>query len=445
MTSTSASRNRRSNLRSTGRGIAFLVLILGLACDCVMGAEPRQAGQPSGRYLLIVDASSSMRRSAENMEAFVQRLLLLDMYGQLRPGDTIGVWTFNERLSTGQLPLQLWTPEARRLVATNIVNYLAGLRFEKRSRLDSVMPDLLQLIRESEKITVILLTSGDSEIRGSPCDDSINRVFEAGRSDLRKARQPFVIVMRTRRGIPVGCSVSWAPWPVEFPAFPVEPALSPKEKQESESKSASLPPETANQPHVAAKPLIVIGNKVESPATETGGQKQTEAIVPPVVSAPGEAAVQPPVQAGKPEPAPTLAIAAPARQPPAAPEPEVRPSVPAPTPLPIAIEEPKVEGAEKPVQVSTGSQPATTSAAQSPSPPQEESAPPSSERARHLADSAIQAAVTTPAPSAGRRLYLFGGLAALVLGLGLGFVLMRKPRSAAGSSLITRSMDRRKK
>ena len=77
-----------------------------------------------GRYLLIVDTSSSMRRYAENASSALERLLLSGMNGQLREGDTIGVWTYNEDLYTGNFPLQHWKPELQQNITTEVTAFV---------------------------------------------------------------------------------------------------------------------------------------------------------------------------------------------------------------------------------------------------------------------------------------------------------------------------------
>src|SRR5437667_6721705 len=64
-------------------------------------AEAPRTNASAGRYLFIVDTSFSMHRRAANTRKVAGDLLLSGLNGQLRPGDTIGVWTFNEKLNAG--------------------------------------------------------------------------------------------------------------------------------------------------------------------------------------------------------------------------------------------------------------------------------------------------------------------------------------------------------
>src|SRR5881396_2162018 len=48
---------------------------------------------PSNRYLFIVETSRSMQRRSDGMLAAVQQLLNSGIGGQLKRGDTLGIWT----------------------------------------------------------------------------------------------------------------------------------------------------------------------------------------------------------------------------------------------------------------------------------------------------------------------------------------------------------------
>ena len=72
------------------------------------------------RYLLIFDTSAAMKKRLPATQATVNRLSFSMMNGQLQPGDSIGVWTFDLKLRAGQFPLQRWLPENAATIASNI-------------------------------------------------------------------------------------------------------------------------------------------------------------------------------------------------------------------------------------------------------------------------------------------------------------------------------------
>src|SRR5579885_2771686 len=98
------------------RAFARLVFAVGLSrlwlmlwvCPLLALAQtndPAPAYAPN-RFLLIVETSHPMQRRVQPLLQTIRELLGSNLAGQGRRGDTLGVWTFNEELYTGLLPLQ---------------------------------------------------------------------------------------------------------------------------------------------------------------------------------------------------------------------------------------------------------------------------------------------------------------------------------------------------
>ena len=125
------------------------VVAASLACVALGHAAPRPA-QPaapptalsSNRYLLIVDTSRAMEPRKRAMLKAVQDLLKSGMAGQMREGDTLGVWTYDADLSAGRLPLQRWSPGAQKAITSRSVAFLKGQKCELLPVLESVLPAL---------------------------------------------------------------------------------------------------------------------------------------------------------------------------------------------------------------------------------------------------------------------------------------------------------------
>jgi hypothetical protein len=259
-------------------GLATIALFLAATLHSAFAAEEAKTPKARpGRYLLVVDTSSSMSRYAKNAHKVVNDLLLTGMSGELHAGDTIGVWTFNEELFTGQLPLQLWTPEAQEDIAKSVTDFLQGQPFRKDGRLENVLPVLSRLIKSSEKITVLLVTSVDTKLTGIPYERDVGRAYTLSRDEMRKQRMPFITVLRGWRGALIGGSANSGASPVEFPGFPPDPPP---------ADNLKAAPKT---PTVAPQPLIVIGKKPEPVAqVQTGAPPETIAAPNAVAQATSE-------------------------------------------------------------------------------------------------------------------------------------------------------------
>ena len=220
----------------------------------VAQTNPPSGTFPANRFLLVVETSHAMQRRADGTLRAINDLIASRMRGQLRLGDSIGVWTFNETLSTGKLPLQEWSEGGRTAIADKILSFLQEQTYEKQGRLNKLLPALLQVVKKSEFITVILISEGSEDFQGTPFDQQINQSYKQWAAQQLKARMPFVTVLRAQRGQFTNYSVTPAPFAVEIPPLPVE-LVRPK-------SAPSLPMAAGSKPAPPmAPPLIISGRK----------------------------------------------------------------------------------------------------------------------------------------------------------------------------------------
>ena len=175
-------------------GMCWLSLALLAQAD---SAEPAQA---ANRYLLIFDTSRGMKsREPATIEA-VHNLLISGFQGQLQPGDTLGIWTFNEEVSTGQMPLQRWSTDAEPGITSSVLSFLRRQTYDKQAAFDKLSPLLDRLIKDSPALTILLISDGSSPLHGIPFEDRVNRLYEMWRKQQQRTRQPFVTVWRAEGG-----------------------------------------------------------------------------------------------------------------------------------------------------------------------------------------------------------------------------------------------------
>ena len=240
-----------------------LLLLAGCAFAFLNAASAQTNSAPANRWLFIVDISRGMQRRAEAARQIAASLVDSGMHGQMRPGDSIGLWTFNDALHSGQFPLQEWKPGDSRAIAQRVFDFLKSQKNEKDSRLEKIMPEMNQVIAASEFITVILISEGSTEIHGTPFDAKINSSYQAWRDQQEKSAMPFVTLLRARDGKIAQYVVNTPPFPLELPALPEE-LLKPRVTKPAVAEVEK--PEPA-QPK-AIPPLILSGKKKE-PTVET--------------------------------------------------------------------------------------------------------------------------------------------------------------------------------
>src|SRR5689334_16659499 len=101
--------------------VAFLCLSI-----CAADALSRPANRPpENRFLLIVETSSPMQKRSAGLASTVDQIVRSGFQGQARPGDTIGIWTYNETLTAGEFPLQTWSKDGAKHISGGMLAFLA--------------------------------------------------------------------------------------------------------------------------------------------------------------------------------------------------------------------------------------------------------------------------------------------------------------------------------
>lgn len=228
--------------------------LLGLCLNTASGqsslGKHGKAPPTGNRYLFIVETSRAMERRSAGLQKTIGDLLQSDLNGQMQKYDTLGLWTFNQNLFAGQFPLQMWSSNGKKEITTGVQAFLKQQKFEKQSDLEKVIPSMQGVISNSDLITVVLLTSGDHKLQGTPFDVPINDSYQLWATEQQKARMPFVTVLRAKRGKIFDYVVSPAQWPLQIPPLPVEMRV---------AAVTNLPAPRRAQPNILP-PLIVSGH-----------------------------------------------------------------------------------------------------------------------------------------------------------------------------------------
>lgn len=186
----------------------------------ILGSAMFSCAAPAGRYLLIVETAKPMKRELPAVQQCVGELLASGMSGQLKPGDTLGLWTYNDELHAGDFPMQVWEASAAAEVSKRVDDFLGRQRCQNEARISHALTAMLQVIEESDRITVLIFSDGFELVQGTPFDDVINRVFTRHREELRNVRIPFVTVLQAVGGKIIHCTINSVSGPINIPALP---------------------------------------------------------------------------------------------------------------------------------------------------------------------------------------------------------------------------------
>ncbi len=392
------------------------------APPCQANDAPRIPKQRENRFLFIVDTSSAMRGCSNAVVQGVVDLLASDMRGEFRQGDTIGLWTYNDKLYP-EFPMQVWSKADKSAIVDDMAAFLRGRRCEKWAHLEKVMPALSQVIKNSERITVILISDGTGSIRGTPFDKDINSLQKKYARELRSAHVPFVTVLAARDGAVFDYTIN----------YPGLVAI----------------PHTAN-PEIPAETNAPVAAAISNPATNAPAKPRparsiimSSATNVVHAAAPAPATVAAPVAPPPPPPAPPLAVAPVSAPPPVAavaPAPASRPANAATAPSAREIAPPQTQPAPPPIVARQNPEPAGAT------PPPH--APPVSVTANDQQPPpappvARNAPVANIGPSGGTQLALYVmAFSLLTIVVVLVVFLLRRSRKAPQPSLISQSIDR---
>ncbi len=177
----------------------LLAALLLAAPPCQAEDAPRIPKQRENRFLFIVDTSSAMRGCSNAVVQDVVELMESEMRGEFRQGDTVGLWTYNDKLHP-EFPMQVWTKADKDTIVADMAAFLQERRYGKRAHLEKVMPAMSRVIKNSERITVLLISDGTGSIQGTPFDKDINNLQKKYAPELRSAHVPFVTVLAARNG-----------------------------------------------------------------------------------------------------------------------------------------------------------------------------------------------------------------------------------------------------
>lgn len=454
----------RQPLTRPGKTRALLLLVL-LA---LMGGFPHafrsQAAlappaemDPNGeRFLFIVDMSEDMESLQPATEAALYEMIGGGLFGQMRSGDTFGLWTFNKETFAGRFSMKVWDQRRAVQQATVAAAFISGLTYEKSSNLKSVTTQLRSVIHAVSNVNIILISDGRSAMDGTPLDKAINADYKAKKRDRSRAKQPFITSLIARDGWIIDHSVVIAgrdrillperrpPPTIARPSPPpVPPAKAPASILITRQTNTAQPSLVTTTEPAAPAPKKVMIISSAPPATNTVQGAQ------PAVSKPPQ-----PTFATTPPPSPAIQEPAPTPAPSPAAPPVEPPAVISQTSL-LAADTTKA--AATPMELPAAS-PVSSSVIESIIEKVQPTTLPVSARENPAAPAPATAAATTPpgtldgvqgvvTPAPPRNSVVLWSLAVGGILMGTAMLILvsvfRRGRTPAPASLITRSMDRR--
>lgn len=267
--------------------LMFVFAAFGSAGQPAAGAVAPPAQE--NRYLIVVDVSKAMLPRAPGSLEAIGELLATGMDGQIRQGDALALWTFSEDLYAGRFPIQHWSAADQGMIGSRVLTFLRDQTIGKVANLDKVMLAASYVIKDSQCLTMIVITDGDAKFHGTPFDNQINESFARLGKKQKKAKMPFVVVLRSEKGVLKDFSVSTPPRPIRVPEVPpLAPAPQPS-VQLTKAAPATTPaaaPEIKNLvpgaivfSGVNPKPMVVPDPAEPAPAAQPAKVESVAKVV----------------------------------------------------------------------------------------------------------------------------------------------------------------------
>jgi hypothetical protein len=250
-------------IHSTRLGISTIAaarrLLLAWLLLAVLGSLVQRAVAQE-RWLLVFDTSQAMKKRLPAMDVALKKLLGSSMGENMNSGDSVGVWTFDSHIHTGDYPLFTWQPEQAMLTATNLMKFIRKQEFKGETDFNALEPLIDRVIQHSQRLTVAIFCDGDGQVNWTPYDDGINENLQQGLAERQKHRQPVIMIVRTQEGHFIGATVNYPPLPPTFTPFP---------PLASATKPAPPPPQPPPPPVVTLPPLVIVGTTAGTDITAT--------------------------------------------------------------------------------------------------------------------------------------------------------------------------------
>ena len=229
---------------------------------------------PEGhRFLFVVETSSANRKLENGNRQAVFDLIVSGVSGQMRSGDTFGIWTFNDEVRAGEYPVTVWEEEHALDLAGHAAAFLQKQRYTKRSSPQVLVAELRRLSDRVGEFNVFVISTGQEAMTGTPFDANINAAYKALTKESTRSGKPMVTTFVVRKGRPIRSGVVLAGDRIVLPERPPSPPSNPPAAAPAAANppapvvAKSTTPPTTTPPPEPRKKVIQIITNTNAPAT----------------------------------------------------------------------------------------------------------------------------------------------------------------------------------
>lgn len=172
------------------------------------------------RFLIVVDNTFSMRKFADSIEKAVINWVDTGLDGRVAGGDGFAIWSYSDFGPKPLLPTTTWRIRSQdRLLNQSLIS-LNSIRYFSRNRSSEIFQELQKALQNEIPLSVLWITDGKSDFKGSSFDLEIQKILEAQQTYVSENKIPFVITLEASNG-------AWQAWAVNRLTFNSPPFLLP--------------------------------------------------------------------------------------------------------------------------------------------------------------------------------------------------------------------------
>ena len=228
--------------------LLLVVSLLAAPAWCAPKAEGK-------RFLFIVDTSAGMKPLDMSVRQTIFDLIYSGARGHMTNDDTYGLWLVGEKNNTS-FPMESWKEKFAVEIAAKAVSHTKDQGFKGQANLTLALADASRIVKNIGDLTVVVISNGETPLRGTPFDDAINDRFRE-LAPVMKAAKATVNTALVAQG---GKFVAWA---ANSPQFLLDvPQVQPKPKPEKIEPPVVARVAVAQPANVVAAPPRLAANSI---------------------------------------------------------------------------------------------------------------------------------------------------------------------------------------
>ena len=219
-------------------------------------------GTNGNRFLLILDNSLSMKPLETPQREATFDLIYSGLRGHMTNGDTYGVWLAGDRNDTS-FPMESWKLKHAVELAAKAAVHLKDRGYKGAGGLNAALADVGRVVQNVGDLTVVLVSNGETPVKGTPFDDAINARFTELAPAMKQAGATLNTVLVAQDGEFVAWAVNSPDFLVEVPARPSRTGSKKFQAAQAEKAIAAAKAEAAAAtPRATAAPIIITRESV---------------------------------------------------------------------------------------------------------------------------------------------------------------------------------------